>query len=274
MNQVHPSAIVGEDVKLAEGVKVGPWCVLEGRISLGEATELLHGVTLRGPLTVGRGNVFYPNACIGYAPQDRKFDPHIDGAGVVIGDENTFREGVTVHRATKENPTKVGHRNYLMVNAHVGHDTVVGDDVTMANGALLGGHVEVGDRAILGGNAAVHQFCRVGRFAMLSGAECVTQDLPSFCVAHKSKEVGSLNIIGLRRSGLGGHLKYLKRAFDLLYRSRLAMPTAVGRILAELGDDVLCVELAEFVRGSKRGLTPYGGRRGDVTESPAVELQV
>ena len=271
MPQVHATAIVGKQVELADDVMVGPHCVLEGRITVGPGTKLVHHVSLQGPLTIGRGNILYPNVCLGFAPQDRKFDRDHDGAGLVIGDENILREGFTAHRGTKDRPTTIGSRNYLMCNTHVGHDTHLGDGVTMANGALLGGHVEVQDAVNLGGMSGIHQFCRVGRLSMASACTFITQDLPPFCVVYATKTVGSLNVVGLRRAGLGRHLGPLKIAFDLIFRSRLTRATAVERILAEVGDDPLCVELAEFVRSSKRGITGYGGRRGDVAEPDAVD---
>lgn len=254
-------------------MSIGPRCIVQGNVRLGAGTKLLHGVTLHGPLVIGKRNKIYPNVCIGYAPQDRKFDPMMEGSGVVIGDENIIREGATIHRATKERPTTVGSRDYLMVNCHVGHDCVVGDDVTMANGSMLAGHVTVGDATIFGGNAAVHQFCRVGRLSMLSGVTAVSQDVPPFCVVYAMKQVGSLNVIGLRRAGLGKHLRALKRAFDLLFRSQLPRPAAVEKIAGELGDDPLCVEFGEFVRGSKRGICGYGGR-GEAEETDTMDAQV
>jgi UDP-N-acetylglucosamine acyltransferase len=273
MPQIHSTAIVGDDVELADDVEIGPHCILEGPITLGPGTRLLQRVSLHGPLTLGRGNVLYPNVCLGFAPQHRKFDPRQAGAGLVIGDENIFREGATAHRATGERPTRIGHRNYLMANCHIGHDAVVGDRVMMANGALLGGHVEVGHDAILGGNSAVHQFCRVGRLGMLSGADAISQDLPPFCIAYATKLIGSLNIVGLRRAGLGHHLRPLKRAFDLLFRSRLSRSSAVERILDELAGDPLCVEMAQFVRASQRGITAYGGTRGPAAEPDTMDGQ-
>lgn len=265
MAQVHPTAFVDEASDLAADAVVGPWCSVEGAVRIGSGTRLLERVSIRGPVTIGAGNVFYPGACIGFAPQDRKFDPSEDGAGVAIGDRNVLREGVTIHRATGGVPTTVGDDNFLMVNSHLGHDTVIGSWVTMGNGTLLAGHVEIADRVIFGGNATVHQFCRVGRMAMFSGLQGVTQDVPPFCVVYNSREIGSLNMVGLRRGGLREHVKPLRRAFDLLLRTRLPRPIALQRIRNELGDDPLCVEFADFAEGSKRGICPYGGSRGDDT---------
>lgn len=269
MAEVHPTAIVDDAAELADGVVVGPWCSIRGAVTIGPGTRLLERVSIRGPVSIGADNTLYPNVNIGFAPQDRKFDADEDGAGVVIGDRNRLREGVTIHRATGDTPTAVGDDNYLMVNSHLGHDTVIGSWVTMGNGTLLAGHVEIADRVIFGGNATVHQFCRVGRMAMFSGLQGVTQDVPPFCVVYNSREIGSLNMVGLRRAGLREHVKPLRRAFDLLFRTRLPRGVAIERIRQELGDDPLCVEFADFAAVSQRGICPYGGSRGDDVEPDA-----
>ena len=255
--EIHPSAFVDDAAQLAQDVVVGPGCSITGEVRVGEGTRLLAQVHLQGPMQIGRGNRLYPFVCLGFAPQDRGYDPERPGAGVQIGDDNVFRESVTAHRATQDRPTTIGNRNYFMVNTHAGHDVVVGDDVTLANGALLAGHVQVGDRVIMGGNAGLHQFCRVGRMAMISGMGAIHQDVPPFCVVHRNSRVGSLNLVGLRRSGHRDHIRPLKAAFDILYRQGHTNSAAAQRILDELGDDPLCHELATFVQQSKRGLTGY-----------------
>lgn len=257
MAQVHPTAIVDDRVHLGKDVIVGAQCILEGRVTVGDGTRLLPRVIIRGTVNVGQRNIIYPNACIGYAPQDLKFDPANEGAGVLIGSDNIIREGVTIHRATGDHPTTLGDHNYLMCNSHMAHDTAVGHYCMFANGALLAGHVRVFDRAILGGNAAIHQFARVGRLAMVSGGVAMAQDTPPFCIAHYLKRVGSLNLVGLRRAGLREHIKPLQRAFDLLYRQHHLPARAAELILEELGDDPLCREFAEFVTSSKRGVSKY-----------------
>ncbi|QNN24413.1 acyl-ACP--UDP-N-acetylglucosamine O-acyltransferase [Planctomycetales bacterium ZRK34] len=257
MPQIHPSAIVDRSVELADNVVVGPFCIIRGRVNIGAGTRLLHRVTIQGPVTIGEQNLLYPHTAVGYAPQDRKFDATEEGAGVVIGNQNTLREGVTIHRATHDEPTRLGDRNYMMVNTHLGHDVVVGNDCTFANGALMAGHVVVGDNVTFGGNAAVHQFCRVGRLVMMSGVVAVTQDVPPFCVVYDMRSVGSLNIVGLRRAGLREHVRPLKQAFQIFYNQKLPNNAAADRIDNELGDDPLCREFAEFIRNTKRGISPY-----------------
>jgi UDP-N-acetylglucosamine acyltransferase len=259
MGHIHPTAAVDSSVELASDVAVGPHCVIRGTVSIADGTELVHNVYVDGPATIGRGNVLFPNVCIGFPPQDRKFPRGTRGPGVLIGDENVFREGTTVNGSTMDRPTTLGNRNFLMANSHVGHDCIVGSDITLANGALLGGHVQIGDSTFLGGNSAVHQFCRIGRLVMVGGGAIVTQDMPPFCVARFTKSLDMLNLVGLRRAGLGTHIPALKRAFEIMYLSRLSRPTAIRRIVEELAEDALCIEFAEFCRSSTRGLTPYGG---------------
>ncbi|MEX0886461.1 MAG: acyl-ACP--UDP-N-acetylglucosamine O-acyltransferase [Phycisphaeraceae bacterium] len=257
MARIHATAIVEEEVELAPDVEVGPGCLLRGPIHIGAGTRLIGHVFLEGPLTLGGGNVLYPGACLGFAAQDRKFDPRVAGAGVVIGDHNVFREGSTVHRATGEHPTRLGDRNYLMVQAHVGHDSRVGDDCTLVNGAALAGHVELHDGVILSANASIHQFCRVGRLVMISGNRGMSRDVPPFCVCYTTRRVGGLNLVGLRRAGLRAHIRPLKHAFDLLYRKGHNRARAVELIERELTDDPLCMEFARFVREAPQGVTGF-----------------
>lgn len=255
--QIHPSAIVGPEVQLADDVVVGPGCIFDGPVTVGPGCSFVAACYLKGPLTLGTGNRCYPQVVLGYEPQDRSFPPDHPGAGTIIGDDNIFREGVTVHRATRDQPTRIGHHNYLMVNSHVAHDVQIGNRCTLANGVLLAGHVHVGDQVILGGNAAVHQFCHIGRLAMWSGLVGLSQDVPPFCTVYPTGVIGSLNLVGLRRSGLRDHVKPLKRAFDIAFRRRLSNAAVAQTIEHELGDDPLCLEFARAFRDTKRGIS-YG----------------
>ncbi len=258
MANIHPTAIIGDQVELADDVIIGPGCMIEGRVTIDPGCRLIAQVHLRGPMTIGSNNRIYPFTCLGYEPQDWKFDPDHDGAGTVIGNGNLIREGVTIHRATGDHPTTVGDRNYLMANSHLGHDAVIGSDCNLANGSLLAGHVLLGDRVTLGGNAVVHQYCRVGRLAMISGVQGITQDLPPFCVVYDCRRVGSLNIIGLRRAGYRDHIKTLSRAFQIIFKEKHANQTVIAMIRSELRHDALCMELIDFIESSKRGICSYG----------------
>jgi len=254
---IHPTASVDRNARLADSVEIGPYCNIAGNVAVGAGTRMIANVTIQGPTTLGERNLIYPYTCLGYAPQDRSFNPKTEGAGLVIGDDNVFREFVTINRAKTEHPTTIGHRNYWMANSHAGHDTVVGDDCNFANGVLLAGHVTVGDRAFFGGNSGIHQFCRVGRLAMLAGTESGTQDVPPFCIMIARNRIGSLNLVGLRRAGYRDHVKPLQEAFDILFKQGHTNQTAVRLIEEQLGRDPLCAELAQFVRESKRGICGY-----------------
>jgi UDP-N-acetylglucosamine acyltransferase len=175
MPTVHPTSLLDGAVELGEDVTIGPSCVLTGPIRIGRGTRLIGHAYLQGPLELGADNVVYPFVCLGFAPQHLRFDPRTPGQGLTVGDGNTFREHVTIHRAfAEEHPTTIGNRNYFMGGTHAGHDCRVGDECVLVNGALLGGHVTLQDAVTVGGGTVVHQFVRIGRGAMLSGSMGLT----------------------------------------------------------------------------------------------------
>ncbi len=258
MPTVHPTAVIDGDVSLADTVAIGPYCVLDGTtgpISIGSGTRLLSTVHLTGPLTVGLRNTIYPNACLGFPAQDLKWDPARPGAGVVIGNDNTFREGVTVHRATSdETPTTIGSDNFLMGIAHIGHDARVGDNNIIGQAAMLGGFVEVADRVNIGGAAGVHQNCRVGRGCMLGGNQVLLQDLPPFFMLTGSNVAGSLNLIGLRRSHTPpAVIEEIRWVFRTLYRRGLSMKSARSA-LRDHEPTPTIDEYIDFIDRSRRGI--------------------
>jgi UDP-N-acetylglucosamine acyltransferase len=256
--QIHPTATIDPQARIADDVVIGPNCIIHGAVTIDVGTRLIAQNFLHGPMTLGEGNTLYPTVCLGYAPQDRKFDPNSDGAGLVIGARNVLREGVIIHRATGKKPTRVGDDNYFMSNTHMGHDAQLANKCTLTNGAMVGGHAEVQDNVVIGGNAAIHQFCRIGRLALLSGLAGVAQDVPPFFACYRFRCVGSLNIVGLRRAGYRQHIGPLKKAFQIFYHRGLSNPHAVQAIKEQLADDPLCIELADFIQNTRRGITAYG----------------
>ncbi|NJL31927.1 MAG: acyl-ACP--UDP-N-acetylglucosamine O-acyltransferase [Phycisphaerales bacterium] len=209
--------------QLSEDVVVGPGCVIDGPVKIGPGTTLLAQVHLRGNIVIGARNQVYPFAVLGGEPQDRKFKPgdmNPQLPGLVIGDDNIFRESVTIHRATGSEPTRIGNNNMFMAGSHVAHDCSIGNHVTMVNSSLIGGHVHVQDMVTLGGNSSVHQHCRIGRLAFLSGSEALVKDLPPFCMVIGRRSVSCLNLVGIRRAGYRNHIKNLEKAFDILFRQR------------------------------------------------------
>lgn len=263
--EIHPSAILEGDVRLAPDVSIGPWCRLRGPIEIGAGTRLDASVQLDGPLRLGAGNRLYPFVCLGFAPQDLGFPEREPGAGLEIGDGNVFRESVTLHRATsREAPTRVGDRNYFMVNTHAGHDCRIGSRCVFANGTLLAGHVEVGDGVVTGGNVAVHQHCRVGRGALISGTMGLNKDLPPFFMLTGGNIAGSINLVGMRRSGMPSpEIDDVRWVFKTLYRKGLS-PARAREELATRAERPRVAEYIAFIDSSQRGIVPGIGeaRRG------------
>jgi UDP-N-acetylglucosamine acyltransferase len=269
MTEIHPSAILDKDVELADDAVIGPYCVLRGRVRIGAGTQLLGHVYLQGPLELGARNRVWPFATLGFAPQHLGWDPDRPGAGLVIGDDNTIRESVTISRAASDEiPTRIGNRNYWMVNSHAGHDCQIGNGCVIANGTLLAGSVRLGDAVVTGGNVAVHQFCQVGRGALLSGTFGLNKDLPPFFMLTGGNIAGSINLIGMRRSGMpSDQIDDVRWVYKTLYRRGLSLARAKEQ-LAERADRPIVAEYLAFLAGSKRGLCPARGepRRGTETD--------
>jgi UDP-N-acetylglucosamine acyltransferase len=255
----HPTALVSDDATLPSDIKIGPFAVIEGPVTLEPGCVIHSHARLIGPLTLGANNEVGTGAVLGGAPQHLGYKGEV--TSVEIGDGNVFREHVTVHRGMPApagtGVTRIGHRNFFMAGSHVAHDCVVGDDVILANSALLGGHVTVGDRAFISGNSAVHQFCRVGRLAFLSGASATSKDIPPFIVMQSFNLVRGLNLVGMKRGGVPPAERVaIRKAYRILYLTQpaLPLPLALLRIEAELGAFAAVRELVEFIRTSKRGI--------------------
>lgn len=269
MPKVHPSAVVSSDVQMHESVEIGPYVVVEagagGVVRLGEGVTLASHSVVRavgGPVEIGAGTRVSSGAVIGGDPQDFKFAPGSPSAGVRVGAGCIIREHVTIHMATKlDAPTTIGDRVLMMASSHAGHDATVGHDVILANGALLAGHSKVGDRANISGCAAIHQFNRVGRLGFVSGGSAFSTDVPPFCVGWGRNRIHGVNLIGLRRTGVPReHIRKVLWAFVQAFRPSLPKPE-VQAILDEMGKDCPPVaEMAEFVRTSKRPISPGVGR--------------
>ncbi len=250
MKRIDPSAVIGPEVELADDVQIGPACRLDGRVTLGSSTVLMGFNYLRGPLTIGVNNRIYPFACIGFEPQDYKFDPSKAGAGTVIGNDNIFREHVTIHRATSNTvPTTIGNGNMFMVGSHAGHDALVGNHCILANNALVGGHGVLYDRVNLGGGAAVAQKVAVGRLAFISGTIGVTQHVPPFMMSRSLRTAGGINIIGLRRSGMTrDEIDQVKWIFRTLFLARNTRPAMMEALETRAGGSAVVAETLQFLR--------------------------
>jgi len=253
--KIHPTAIVDPKAELGAETIVGPYSIVGSEVVLGQGCWLQHHVTLCGPLRAGAKNKFYAYCSIGQQTQDLKYAG--EPTYLEIGDENTFREFCTVNRSTKaDGKTRVGHRGNFLAYSHIGHDCTVGDSVVFSNNGTLAGHVEVGDHAVMGGLTAVHQFCRIGRFAITGGCSKIVQDVPPFLIADGNPaEIRGVNLVGLERAGLPPEsIKAIKEAFRLIYRSKLNTRQAIEAVRNQIEPREEITQLIEFIEKSERGI--------------------
>lgn len=261
MARIHPSAVIEGEVELADDVEVGPGCVIRGPVRIGAGTRLIGQCWIEGPTTLGAANVVYPNASIGFAPQSVSYDPKHPGKGVVIGDRNVLREGVTIHRAmTEAGPTTLGDDNFFMTCSHAGHDCRIGSRCIVATGAAFGGHAVVGDRVVVGGVTAIHQFVRLGEGAMLTGATGVSRDVPPWFMVTGLNIAGAVNVVGMRRAGFdSAQIDAVRWAHRVICRAGLTTARIVER-LRERGDEPLIAGYLAFIGSGSRKLCMARGR--------------
>jgi len=253
--EIHPTAIIDSTAEIGEGCFIGPYCIVGPRVVLGAGCWLQHHVSLYGPSRFGSGNRFYCFASLGQQTQDLKYRG--EPTFLEVGDENVFREFVTVNRGTApEARTRIGNRGNFLAYSHVAHDCTVGDGVIFSNNGTIAGHVEVGDCAVIGGLTAVHQFCRIGRHAITGGCSKIVQDVPPFMIADGNPaEVRSYNKVGLERHGFSVEtVKQIKEAYRLVYRSKLNLQQAIQEMKATLQPVNEVLHLIEFVSNSPRGI--------------------
>jgi len=261
MPVIHPSAIVSAECTLGDSVEIGPYSIISGRVKLGDGVRLIAHVHISGPAEIGPGTILYPGACIGFPPQDVKFKPGDPTAGVVIGRDCLIREHATVHAATKlDIPTRVGDRVFMMVNTHLGHDARADNDSILVNNASMAGHSYLGERAILSGACMIHQFTRVGRLAMLSGAN-VSMDLPPFCVATGRNRIGALNFVGMRRNGISRRdIDAVKAAYREVITPSPPRAEMIAALAERAASSPAVAEIHRFVVEAKRAVCPGRGR--------------
>jgi UDP-N-acetylglucosamine acyltransferase len=266
---IHSTAIVGPAVSLEEGATVGPYCVIEGRVKIGAGSAILSHTVINGTTFIGGNCRIGPHAVVGVDPQHTGYKGK--ETYLVVEDNVTAREFATLHRATKpglENATRVGRGSLIMVGAHVAHDCRLGENVTLANAVQLAGHVTVGDRAFIGGGTVIHQFCRVGRLAMIGGGEAMSKDVLPFGAVFKGGHKG-YNAVGCRRAALSVEtIRALRAAFHEFHAQ--VSPLKAVQNLRQL--DGLCGvpevrEIIEFIESSRRGIQ----KLNDHSETDAID---
>ena len=253
---IHPSAVIHPKAEIGADCVIGPFCVIGEHVTLGRGCKLHSHVVIEGHTKLGEGNCIYPFASIGLQTQDLKWKGGT--THTKIGDHNTFREYVTVHSATSDgNYTTIGSHNNFLAYSHIAHDVTIGNHVVMSNVGTLGGHVTVEDYVIVSGLAAVHQFCRLGKMAIIGGCSKVVQDVPPFMLADGNPaETRTVNKVGMERNGVSEEAQTaIKHAYKILFREGLTIPNAVARIEKELAMLPELKHLLDFVKSSERGIS-------------------
>lgn len=256
--QIHPTAIIEPGAQLGVDVIIGAYAYLGAGVQIGDRTRVHHHATVEGNTYLGADCEVFPQAVIGGKTQDLKF--HGGNPGVRIGDRNVFRECATVHAATNDcEYTTIGSDNTLLAYTHIAHDCHVGNHLIMSNYAGLAGHVSVEDNVVIGGYGGVHQFCRVGSFAMVAACAKVVQDVPPyFIVDGAPATVRAMNRVGLERAGFSPlQIDRVKIIYRLLYRDGLNRSQALDRLSAhEQAGSAEFVRMLDFAKRSERGLIP------------------
>jgi UDP-N-acetylglucosamine acyltransferase len=252
---IHPSAIIDPSAVIGENVTVGPWTTIGPDVKIGDGCSISSHVVIKGPSTLGKNNKIYQFSTVGEDTPDLKYKG--EPTQLVIGDNNTIREGVTIHRGTiqDKNETLIGNNNLLMAYAHVGHDCVVGSNVIMGNNSAIAGHVELGDWVIVSGYSLIHQFVSLGPHCFIGPAAFVYHDVPAYVTAFGSPaEPRTINREGLKRRGFTiEQISLANKAYKILYRRGLQLDEALT-LIAELGDDLVITMLLQSVERSTRGI--------------------
>ena len=260
---VHPNAFVDSSAELHDGVSIASGAIIGPNVVIDSGTQIGPNAVIEGKTKIGKNNKVFPNVFIGLEPQDLKYK----GASteVIIGDNNTFRECVTINKATNEGEkTIIGNNNLLMAYTHIGHNCEIGNGIVLSNSVQVAGHVKVEDNAIIGGCLGIHQFVHVGYLAMIGGMTRVDRDVPPFCLAegHPGRLRG-LNRVGIKRSGLMGNkdfdLKLLQNTWNLLFKSKDVISISLEIAMEEKLDfssSKLCNFLKDSITNNRRGPMP------------------
>lgn len=260
-SKIHPTAIIETGAQIGVDVEIGAYAYIGPGVTLGDGTFLHHHASVEGNTVIGKSCQIFPYACIGGKTQDLKYRG--GNPGLIVGDHNVFREHVTIHCATNDGEfTRVGSHNTLLASVHIAHDCIIGSHIIASNSVGIAGHVVVEDRVVLGAVCGIHQFCRIGGYAMVSAYAKVVQDVPPYVIADGSPaEVRAINRVGLERNGFTSEqLDRVKQIHRLLYRDGLNRSQALEKLAShEAAGTEEFARMLKFAQTSERGLAP-GGR--------------
>jgi len=256
LREVHETAIVHPNAKLGRNVVVGPYAIIGENVEIGDNCVIGPHVVIEGWTTIGQGNRFFRGCSIGCEPQDLKFRG--EKSYLFIGDNNTFRENVTVSRGTEGGggETRIGNNNLFMAYSHVAHDCQLGSHIVIANCTALAGHVTVEDRAVIGGMSGIHQFTKIGKMVMVGACSKIVKDVPPFVLVDGNPaKVSGINVVGLRRNGIDPQIRdEIKKAYRILYRSSLTVNRAIEQMEQELQGCEEIDHFIRFLRNAERGI--------------------
>ncbi|RZB36179.1 MAG: UDP-N-acetylglucosamine acyltransferase [Desulfobacteraceae bacterium Eth-SRB2] len=254
---IHATAIVDSKAELDANVEVGPYSIIRQNVSIGAGTVIGPHVIIEPYVNIGQDCHIFQYAAIGAPPQSLKFKG--EKSDVKIGRGTIIREFVTIHRGTEFGGglTEVGEENFLMAYTHIAHDCITGKKVIFANNATLAGHIIVGDNATIGGLVAIHQFVRIGNYAYVGGKSAVVKDIPPYVIASGDRaKLHGLNSVGLKRYGFSQEtLSLLKKAYRIIFRIGITLNEAIERVKAEVEQVPEVVNLIDFIKSSRRGIT-------------------
>ena len=256
MSFIHKSAVIEDGAIIGKNVTIGPFTYIGPKVIIGDDTTVASNTVIEGKTSIGKNNRIFSHAAIGTIPQDLKYNG--EDVELIIGDNNTIREFTLLNPGTKGGGgvTKIGNGNLLMAYVHLGHDVIIGDSCILANGATLAGHVELGNHVVIGGLTPIHQFVRIGDYAMIGGASALAQDIPPFCLAEGNRALlRGLNLTGLRRNLPREEINALKIAYRELFEQGTPIQE-VAQELFETSSSQNVKLLCEFIKTSKRGI-PY-----------------
>ncbi|HXG53425.1 MAG TPA: acyl-ACP--UDP-N-acetylglucosamine O-acyltransferase [candidate division Zixibacteria bacterium] len=256
MARIHQTAIVDPRAELDPDVEIGAYSIIGPDVKIGRGTKVKPHVVIEGRTTIGEGNVIFPYATVGLAPQDLKYKG--EPSELIIGNYNTLREFVSVNPGTAAGGmvTRVGDHNLLMMYCHIAHDCLLGNHNIVANGATLGGHVVIEDYVIVGGLVGIHQFSRIGTGAIVGAGSMVSKDVPPYCNATGDRaRLHGLNIEGLRRRRFTREqIDALKKAYRIIFKSKLKTKDALERVRREVPQTPEIETLVRFIASSQRGI--------------------
>jgi UDP-N-acetylglucosamine acyltransferase len=256
MSRLHPTAIVDSRAELSGDVEIGPYSVIGAGVRIGKGSKVMSHAAVQGRTTIGEGNIVFPFATIGSAPQDLKYKG--EPSELIIGNRNTIREYVSLNPGTTGGGmvTRVGDENLLMMYCHIAHDCSVGNRNVIANGATLGGHVTIEDFVIVGGLVGIHQFVRIGTGAILGAGSMVSKDVPPYCNATGDRaRLRGLNVEGLKRRGVAKPVvDAIRKAYRIAFNSKLKTDLALETIRHELPQIPEIEKFVSFISESTRGV--------------------